>query len=42
MGTQQWLNMGVIGAEVIGFFTVGTMIGRLKIVGYRGEPEHGH
>ncbi|KAI9932223.1 hypothetical protein ASPWEDRAFT_154250 [Aspergillus wentii DTO 134E9] len=33
---------GVATAEVIGFFTVGEMIGRMNIVGYRGEPEHHH
>ncbi|KAJ5204972.1 uncharacterized protein N7498_005851 [Penicillium cinerascens] len=33
---------GVTVAEVIGFFTVGEMIGRMNIVGYRGEPAHGH
>ena len=39
---QQMVTVGVVGAEIIGFFTVGTMIGRMKIVGYRGEPEHHH
>jgi F-type H+-transporting ATPase subunit g len=34
--------VGVTAAEVIGFFTVGEMIGRFKIVGYRGEPVHEH
>ena len=33
---------GVTAAEVIGFFTVGEMIGRMNIVGYKGEPAHGH
>ncbi|KAL4873833.1 hypothetical protein BDV12DRAFT_159697 [Aspergillus spectabilis] len=33
---------GVTAAEVIGFFTVGEIIGRFNIVGYRGEPDHGH
>lgn len=33
---------GVILAECLGFFTVGEMIGRFKIVGYRGEPGHQH
>ncbi|KAF7592275.1 ATP synthase subunit G atp20 [Aspergillus hancockii] len=31
---------GVTLAEVIGFFTVGEMIGRMNIVGYRGHAEH--
>ncbi|KAH6705445.1 mitochondrial ATP synthase g subunit-domain-containing protein [Leptodontidium sp. MPI-SDFR-AT-0119] len=30
----------VIGAELLGFFTVGEMVGRMKIVGYRGETAH--
>ena len=33
---------GVLFAEAIGFFTVGEMIGRMKIVGYRGEVHHEH
>ncbi|EAU34244.1 conserved hypothetical protein [Aspergillus terreus NIH2624] len=33
---------GVTLAEVIGFFTVGEMIGRMNIVGYRGHAEHHH
>lgn len=37
MSRQQAIAMGVVGAEVLGFFTVGTMIGRMKIIGYRGE-----
>ncbi|RMZ78284.1 hypothetical protein DV737_g3924, partial [Chaetothyriales sp. CBS 132003] len=39
---QQLATVGVVGAEVLGFFTVGTMIGRLKIVGYHGQPHHEH
>ena len=39
---QQLATVGVIGAEILGFFTVGTMIGRMKIVGYHGEPHHEH
>ncbi|KAJ5241505.1 uncharacterized protein N7469_003096 [Penicillium citrinum] len=33
---------GVTAAEVLGFFTVGEIIGRFNLVGYRGEPEHHH
>ncbi|KJZ71472.1 hypothetical protein HIM_09111 [Hirsutella minnesotensis 3608] len=40
MGTAQLVTGGVIFAECLGFFTVGEMIGRLKIVGYRGEVGH--
>ena len=32
----------VLLAEVLGFFTVGEMIGRFKLVGYRGEKEGHH
>ena len=31
---------GVIAAEVLGFFTVGEMLGRLKLVGYWGDVAH--
>ena len=31
---------GVIFAEVLGFFTVGEMVGRMKLVGYRGDVHH--
>ena len=37
---QQLMSAGVVGAEVIGFFTVGEMIGRMKLVGYRGDTQH--
>ena len=38
---QQLASAGIVAAEVIGFFTVGEMIGRFKIVGYHGDkPEH--
>ena len=33
---------GVTAAEVLGFFSVGEIIGRFNLVGYRGEPEHHH
>jgi hypothetical protein len=34
--------VGVAGAEVLGFFTVGEMLGRFKIVGYKGDAGHEH
>ncbi|KAF6234904.1 hypothetical protein HO173_006834 [Letharia columbiana] len=37
---QQLVSAAVIGAEVLGFFTVGEMIGRMKLVGYSGDTEH--
>ena len=33
-------QVGVVGAEVLGFFTVGEMIGRFKIIGYRSDAPH--
>lgn len=33
----QMISGGVLLAEVLGFFTVGEMIGRMKFVGYRGD-----
>jgi F-type H+-transporting ATPase subunit g len=30
----------VIFAELLGFFTVGEMIGRFKLIGYHGETAH--
>ncbi|KAJ5114368.1 hypothetical protein NUU61_000127 [Penicillium alfredii] len=38
--TKEIALAGVTAAEVIGFFTVGEMIGRLNIVGYRGKAAH--
>jgi F-type H+-transporting ATPase subunit g len=32
----------IIFAQVLGFFTVGEMIGRMKLVGYHGEVHHAH
>jgi F-type H+-transporting ATPase subunit g len=42
MNKAQLASGGVILAEVLGFFTVGEMIGRFKLVGYRGEKEEHH
>lgn len=41
---QQWLAAGIIAAEVVGFFSVGEIIGRFKLVGYRARDhsEHAH
>lgn len=39
---EQLTNYAVIIAQVLGFFTVGEMIGRLKLVGYHGEVHHEH
>ena len=34
---QQMIDASVIGAELLGFFTVGQMIGRMKLVGYHSD-----
>jgi F-type H+-transporting ATPase subunit g len=39
---EQIAYAAVILAEVLGFFTVGEMIGRFKLVGYRGDKEGHH
>ncbi|KAJ9616844.1 ATP synthase subunit G atp20 [Cladophialophora chaetospira] len=39
---RQLTTVAIIVAEILGFFTVGEMVGRLKIVGYHGEPHHEH
>jgi F-type H+-transporting ATPase subunit g len=36
------VSAGIIGAETIGFFCVGEMIGRFKIIGYRGGHSEHH
>jgi F-type H+-transporting ATPase subunit g len=40
MSNAQWASIGVVAAEVIGFFSVGEIIGRFKLIGYRAK-EHG-
>ncbi|KAF2200146.1 hypothetical protein GQ43DRAFT_87603 [Delitschia confertaspora ATCC 74209] len=41
LSTAEWASVGVVAAEVIGFFSVGEMIGRMKLVGYRSSaPAH--
>jgi F-type H+-transporting ATPase subunit g len=41
VSTQQLATAGVILAEVIGFFTVGEIIGKFKVIGYRSsEAKH--
>lgn len=42
MTTQDMITAGVVTAQVLGFFTVGEIIGRFKLVGYRGEKEAAH
>jgi F-type H+-transporting ATPase subunit g len=40
LNSQQLVSAGVVTAEVLGFFTVGEMLGRFKVVGYRSDQEH--
>lgn len=42
VSTAQVVGGGVVLAEVLGFFTVGEIIGRFKLVGYHGEKEAHH
>lgn len=42
VSAAQWAAAAVLGAELVGFFTVGEIIGRMKLVGYHGEVEHHH
>lgn len=43
LSTKDFVAAGVIGAEMLGFFTVGEMIGKFKVVGYRGGVhDHAH
>jgi len=42
INTTQVVYGAVIGAELLGFFTVGEMIGRFKLVGYRGDTGAHH
>ena len=40
MDRTQLVSAGVLTAEILGFFTVGEMVGRLKLVGYNGDVHH--
>ena len=42
MDSTALLTAGVVAAEAVGFFCIGEMIGRLKIVGYRAEQQEHH
>jgi hypothetical protein len=41
MSSAQWASVGVVAAEVIGFFSIGEIIGRFKLVGYRAKEHSG-
>jgi hypothetical protein len=40
LSTAQAVGVGIVGAELIGFFSAGEILGRFKLVGYRGG-KHG-
>jgi len=40
MDRKQMAALGIVGAELLGFFTVGEMIGKFKVVGYRSSQVH--
>ncbi|KAI5850953.1 putative mitochondrial F1F0-ATP synthase g subunit [Tricharina praecox] len=40
--TKDLAFVGVLGAEILGFFTVGEIIGRRKLIGYRAKVEAHH
>lgn len=42
LDTDTLLGVGIVTAETVGFFCVGQMIGRFKIVGYRGGHSEHH
>jgi len=42
INSAQLASGAVVLAEVLGFFTVGEIIGRMKLVGYRGETAETH
>lgn len=42
ISSAQIVSGGVIAAELLGFFTVGEIIGRFKLVGYHGESGSHH
>lgn len=42
MDSATMVSAGIVAAETLGFFCVGEMIGRFKIVGYRGGHSEHH
>ncbi|KAK0751499.1 mitochondrial ATP synthase g subunit-domain-containing protein [Schizothecium vesticola] len=42
ISTAQVVAGGVVAAECLGFFTVGEMIGRFKLIGYHGQTGAAH
>lgn len=42
IGSSQLVTVGVVTAEILGFFTVGEMVGRMKLIGYRSSSHDEH
>ncbi len=42
LSTAQLVAVSVLGLECVGFYTVGQIIGRFKLVGYYGHPAGAH
>lgn len=42
LSRKEMATAAVVTAELLGFFTVGEVLGRFKLVGYRGEKEGHH
>lgn len=42
LDNQQLATAGVVAAEIVGFFTIGEMIGRMKLIGYRTSASAHH
>jgi F-type H+-transporting ATPase subunit g len=42
MSREELYSIGVVVAEVVGFFSVGEIIGRFKLVGYRTKKDEHH
>lgn len=42
MNRAQLIAGGVVVAECLGFFTVGEMVGRFKLIGYHGDAGAAH
>lgn len=42
MNSKDFVAVGVVAAEVLGFWTVGEMIGKMKVVGYTSETAAHH
>ncbi len=42
LSRAQAVTGAVVVAELLGFFTIGEIIGRFKLIGYRGETASAH